>query len=135
MPFAMPTKSWTAAGPPFTGSVTIPPFTDSVTIPSAILSGVSLRVAPKVRVVDVSLVHDGRRQRVLKIALQVDVRAVVVGGLASRVGLPFEGRPRVEDCILRVGVGRLRNSRVELAGADQRVLMRHAIVADQDDVR
>src|SRR5438132_2652417 len=80
-PCAAPTEGRVPASPPFTGSITIPPFTDSITIPSAILSGTGLRVAPKVRVVDVGFVHDGRWQRVLKVALQADDRAVVIGSL------------------------------------------------------
>src|SRR5213595_2823225 len=71
-PCATPTEGRTAANPPFTGSD--PPFTSSITLPSAILSGSGLRVAPKVGVVDVVLVHHGRRQRVLKVALQGDDR-------------------------------------------------------------
>src|SRR5205823_14632293 len=98
-PCATPTEGRTGADPPFTGSITIPPFIGSVTLCRDAIyrvhsfrarhcqqhgtvsrpvgtrfiasthSGAGLRVAPKVRVVDISLVHDRRRQRVLEIAL------------------------------------------------------------------
>src|SRR5258708_25387281 len=98
---------------------------------SALCSGIRLRaVPPKVRIVDVALVHYGSRQSVLQITLQADDRTVVISLLASCVGLPLKGLPRVKDGILCVGVSWLRNGRVKLAAANQPVFVRHTIVPD-----
>src|SRR5258708_5401025 len=59
----------------------------------------------------------------------------MVGGLTSFICLPFERRACIEDRVLGIRVGWLRNARVKLASANQRVLMRRAVVADQDNVR
>ena len=85
-------------------------------------------------VVDVVLGHQRRRQLVFEHAVaDVDDGAVVVGR-ARGEGLALDRGLGVEQRVLGVEVGRLRDGGVDLALADRLELLRDAVVGDDEDV-
>ena len=102
---------------------------------SCVVIGGSLAhlVAPQGRVVDVRRRHQRRGQLVLQPVGQLDDGRAVVGR-AGGEGLALGGGLGVEEPVLGVQVGRLRDGRVDLAGLDGLRTPRDAVVGDDEDV-